>query len=205
MSRGMAAITFYAYAFEGAPIVATRGWLVTPGTEHLVASHARTALGRAVTPRLWIYRCRGAIDGARMRCDQTQQIFDGNVDHDLQLFARFCARSVLADWSAPAIVGEYLRTGRSSLRAAAHRCASIVSECLVGTARIAARATLYAACEDEPVVAAREACRLAAQIGPLRVSIANQERALASALLALAATPLREVTATWRSPVPITT
>jgi len=154
MSRGMAAITFYAYAFEGAPIVATRGWLVTPSTEHLVASHARTALGRAVTPRLWIYRCRGAIDGARMRCDQTQQIFEGNVDHNLHLFARFCARSVLADWSAPAIVGEYLRTGRSSLRAAAHRCAAIVSECLVGTARIAARAT-YAACEDEPVVAAR--------------------------------------------------
>ena len=56
-------VTFYAYAFDGAPSSPTRGWFSAPGIAHLVSTRARTALGRAADEHLKIFRCHGTIEG----------------------------------------------------------------------------------------------------------------------------------------------
>jgi hypothetical protein len=197
-------VTFYAYAFEGAPEAPTRGWFNAPGLDHLVSTRARTALGRAVDEQVWIYRCHGTIeDPARpsdtkvdrpsaranveteVWCDEAELIFDGNAGDSLWWFTMYCARSVLSKWNAPALVREYLMTGSPSLREVAHKCAWAASAELADLARLAARVAMYAAAEERPLLAAREACRLAGQIAGDRLSAVSalQERALASALL----------------------
>lgn len=197
-------VTFYAYAFEGAPEAPTRGWFQAPGLDHLVSTRARTALGRAVDEQIWIYRCHGTIADptrpsdtradrpsslaaadADVWCDETELIFEGSAGDSLWWFTMYCARSVLSRWNPPALVREYLITGSPSLREVAHRCAWAASADLTDLARLAARIAMYAASDERPLLAAREACRLAGQIAGDRLAAVSalQERALASALL----------------------
>lgn len=184
-------VTFYAYAFEGAPSSQTRGWFEAPGLDHLVSSRARTALGRAVDEYLRIYRCHGTIEGdarspdVEVRCDVAEPIFEANAGDALWWFTMYCARSVISHWTPPALVREYLIAGSPSLREVAHKCAWAASAELSDLARLAARVAMYAASDERPLLAAREACRLAGQIAGDRLAAVSalQERALASALL----------------------
>jgi len=202
-------VTFYAYAFEGAPTAPARGWFHAPGLEHLISTRARTALGRAVDEHIWIYRCHGTIQdptylptrgsdtkidrpSARpvttdtdVWCDEAELLFEGNAGDSLWWFTMYCARSVLSQWTPPALVREYLMTGSASLREVAHKCAWAASADLADLPRLAARVAMYAASDDRPLLAAREACRLAGQIAGDRLTAVSalQERALASALL----------------------
>ncbi len=189
-------VTFYAYAFEGAPSstigrAATRGWFEAPGLDHLLTSRARTALGRAVDEHLTIYRCHGTIEGdarspdAEVVCDVAELLFEGNAGDSLWWFTMYCARSVISQWTPPDLVREYLIAGSPSLREVAHKCAWAASAELSDLARLAARVAMYAASDERPLLAAREACRLAGQIAGDRLTAVSalQERALASALL----------------------
>lgn len=184
-------VTFYAYAFTGAPSSPTRGWFEIPNVDHLVTMRARTALGRAVDEQLEIYRCHGAIEGdprspdAEITCDAAERIFEGNAGESLWWFTMYCARSVIPQWTPPPLVREYLVAGSPSLREVAHKCAWAASAELADTARLAARVAMYAASDERPLLAAREACRLAGQIAgdKLAAISALQERALSSALL----------------------
>jgi hypothetical protein len=181
-------VTFYAYAFEGAPSTqadGVRGWFTAPGLDTMLTTRARTALGRAVDDAVRIYRCHGTLEDTDVWCDEAEQIYDGNAGESLWWFTMYCARSVLSSWSPPALVREYLLTGSTSLREVAHRCAWAASAELSDTARLAARVAMYAASDERPLLAAREACRLAGQIAgdKLTAVSALQERALASALL----------------------
>jgi len=183
-------VTFYAYAFEGAPASPAggppRGWFVAPGVDHLVTTRARTALGRAVDEGVSIFRCHGTLsENAEVWCDEAERIYAGSAGDSLWWFTMYCARSVLSTWSPPALVREYLITGSPSLREVAHRCAWAASAELSDLPRLAARIAMYAASEERPLLAAREACRLAGQIAGERLAaiVTLQERALASALL----------------------
>ena len=178
-------VTFYAYAFEGAPLATTRGWFAAPGVTHLLTTRARTALGRATGEHVTIYRCRGSFDGELVRCDGSDVLFDGLSDESLWWFSLYCARTVIAQWPAPELVREYLRTGSQSLRQVAHKCAWAASLELDGVARLAARVAMFAASEERAAIATREACRLAGQVAgqQLATCAVHQERALASALL----------------------
>lgn len=189
-------VTFYAYAFDGAPSsliggAATRGWFAAPGVDHLISTRARTALGRAVDEHLQIYRCHGTIEGdtrspdVEVACDIAEVIFDGNSGDSLWWFTMYCARSVISQWTPPTLVREYLIAGSPSLREVAHKCAWAASAELSDLARLAARVAMYAASDERPLLAAREACRLAGQIAGDRLTTVSalQERALASALL----------------------
>jgi hypothetical protein len=184
-------VTFYAYAFEGAPTTPTRGWFAAPGLPHLITSRARTALGRAVDEQIRIYRCQGTIaDDTEVHCDQAELIYDGDAGDSLWWFTMYCARSVLSKWDPPTLVREYLVAGSPSLREVAHKCAWAASAELSDLPRLAARVAMYAASDDRPLLAAREACRLAGQIAGDRLTAVSalQERALASALLGATAT-----------------
>jgi hypothetical protein len=197
-------VTFYAYAFEGAPVAPTRGWFSAPGLDHLATTRARTALGRAVDEHVWIYRCHGTIEDPsrpsdtradrpsskavaenEVSCDDSELLFEGNAGDSLWWFTMYCARSVLSKWNPPALVREYLLTGSASVREVAHKCAWAASAELTDVARLAARVAMYAASNDRALLAAREACRLAGQIAGDRLTAVSalQERALASALL----------------------
>jgi hypothetical protein len=185
-------VTFYAYAFEGAPSAydeAPRGWFEAPAIDHLMTTRSRTALGRASDDTIQIYRCHGALDDREVLCDGAQLLYEGSAGDSLWWFTMYCARSVQSAWKAPVLVREYLMTGSPSLREVAHKCAWAASSELTGTARLAARVAMYAASDERPLLAAREACRLAGQIagGRLPAVAALQERALASALLGLTA------------------
>jgi hypothetical protein len=179
-------VTFYGYAFEGAPLESSRGWFAAPDVPHLVATRARTALGRATGERVWIYRCTGSLDDTKVHCDEAELLYAGDATESLWWFTVFCARSVATRWNAPDLVREYLKSTSPALREVAHRCAWAASIELDGPARLAARTAMYAASAERPVIAAREACRLAGQIAgdKLRTAASAQERALASALLA---------------------
>src|SRR5258706_10864462 len=117
-------VTFYAYAFEGAPPCSsptppTRGWFHAPGLDHLLTTRARTALGRAVDEQVRMYRCQGSLSGpdnTDVWCDETELIFDGDAGDALWWFTMYCARSVLSTWNPPALVREYLIAGSPSLR-----------------------------------------------------------------------------------------
>jgi len=184
-------VTFYAYAFEGAPSSPTRGWFEAPKLDYLLTTRARTALGRATGEQLAIYRCHGSIDGdarspdAHVRCDGAERLFDGNATESLWWFTLYCARSVISHWVPPTTVREYLLTNSSSLRDEAHRLAWAASSELVDRARLAASIAMYAASDERPLMAAKEACRLSGQIAGERMAavFALQERALASTLL----------------------
>jgi hypothetical protein len=181
-------VTFYAYAFDGAPtpqVDGVRGWFTAPGVDTLLTTRARTALGRAVGEHLQIYRCHGTLEDTDVWCDEAELIFDGDAGDSLWWFTMYCARSVLSQWTPPALVREYLVTGSPSLRSVAHKCAWAASAELSDLARLAARVAMYAASDERPLLAAREACRLAGQIAGDRLNAisALQERALASALL----------------------
>ena len=186
-------VTFYAYAFEGAPTTPTRGWFTAPGLDHLIMTRARTALGRAIDERVRIYRCQGTLygtDATDVSCDDAELIFDGDAGDSLWWFTMYCARSVLSSWNPPALVREYLVAGSPSLREVAHKCSWAASAELSDLPRLAARVAMYAASDDRPLLAAREACRLAGQIAGDRLTAVSalQERALASALLGATAT-----------------
>ena len=184
-------VTFYAYAFEGAPTVPTRGWFTAPGLDHLLTTRARTALGRAVDEQIRIYRCHGTIsDDSEVWCDETELLFDGDAGDSLWWFTMYCARSVLSHWTPPTLVREYLIAGSPSLREVAHKCSWAASAELSDLPRLAARCAMYAASDDRPLLAAREACRLAGQVAGDRLAAVSalQERALASALLGATAT-----------------
>ncbi len=184
-------VTFYAYAFDGAPSSPTRNWFAAPGLDHLLSTRARTALGRAVDERLQIYRCHGTIEGdnrspdVEVACDVAELLFDGDSGDSLWWFTMYCARSVISQWTPPPLVREYLIAGSPSLREVAHKCAWAASAELSDVARLAARVAMYAASDERPLLAAREACRLAGQIAGERFTAVSalQERALASALL----------------------
>jgi hypothetical protein len=187
-------VTFYGYAFDGAPALTSpadgghRGWFTAPDVPHLVATRARTALGRATGERVSIYRCNGVLEGDHVWCEDAEQLYDGDATESLWWFTLYCARSVLGKWDAPQLVREYLRTGSASLREVAHKCAWATSLELEDVPRLAARVAMYSASADRPVLAARESCRLAGQIAgdKLRAVATTQERALASALLSAA-------------------
>src|SRR5436190_23422100 len=100
-------VTFYGYAFEGAPLGTSRGWFAAPGVTHLIATRARTALGRASGERAFVYRCNGSLDDNRVACDDADCIFEGDVSESLRWFTLFCARSVAYTWPAPDLVREY--------------------------------------------------------------------------------------------------
>jgi hypothetical protein len=191
------AVTFYTYAFEGAPLHGTyRGWVAAPGIDHLVATRARTALGRAAGPRVAIYRCNGVLDGEELTCEDVDPLLYRDATDDLRWFALFCARSVAARWEPPKLVREFLWFGDRELRSAAHQEAWLASATHTGVARIAARVAMYAAHEDRCVFAAREAARLAAQLADDgRAAAAGQERALASTLLAVVERTLEKTAA----------
>ncbi len=186
-------VTFYAYAFEGAPACQAeglRGWFAAPGLDTLLTTRSRTALGRAVDEGVQIYRCHGTLEDTDVWCDEAELLFDGNAGESLWWFTMYCARSVLSSWAPPALVREYLITGSASLREVAHKCAWAASAELSDIPRLAARVAMYAASEERPLLAAREACRLAGQIAGDRLTAVSalQERALASALLGSTAT-----------------
>ena len=191
-------VTFYAYAFEGAPSLSgspTRGWFAIPNLDHLVTMRARTALGRATGEHLEIYRCHGSIEGdprtadVDVRCDAAERIYAGDAGEALWWFTMYCARSAISSWTPPPIVRNYLLAGSPALRDDAHRAAWAASGELADTPRLAARIAMYAASDERPLLAAREACRLAGQIAGDRLTAvaALQERALASALLGITA------------------
>jgi hypothetical protein len=189
-------VTFYAYAFEGSPTVPMRGWFPAPGAPSLITTRARTALGRALEEHVRIYRCQGMLHGREgiealdVECEDAELIYDGDAGEELWWFTMYCARSVLAQWNPPALVREYLIGGSPSLREVAHKCAWAASAELADIPRLAARCAMYAASDDRPLLAAREACRLAGQIAGDRLAAVSalQERALASALLGATAT-----------------
>lgn len=181
-------VTFYAYAFEGAPYGATRGWFSAPGIAHLLTARARTALGRATGEHVEVYRCKGTLDDDRVTCDEAEVLFEGEARDALWWFSIYNARSVLPYWEAPELVREYLKSGSTSLRAVAHKCAWAATLGLEGLAKVAARVTMYATQEQRSIFAAREACRLSGKLAGDRLPAiaAQQERALASVLLAVA-------------------
>lgn len=180
-------VVFYAYAFEGAPIATTRGWFAAPGETHLLTVRSRTALGRASSEFVRIFRCRGVIGNDFVHCDSGDALFEGVADDCLRWFALYCARSVVDKWPAPDLMRDYLRIGTPALRKVAFNCAWAASMELSGAARYAARAAGFAASEERPLIAAREACRYAGQVAGNGLDLAalHQERALASRLLAL--------------------
>lgn len=188
-------VTFYAYAFEGAPSSEARGWFAIPNLEHLVTMRARTALGRAASERLSIYRCHGSIAGdprspdVDVICEAAERIYEGDAGEALWWFTLYCARSVIGSWTPPPIVRNYLLAGSPALRTDAHQAAWAASAELADLPRLAARVAMYAASDERPLLAAREACRLAGQIAGDRLTAisALQERALASALLGVTA------------------
>lgn len=188
-------VTFYAYAFEGAPSSSAPGWFAIPNLDHLVTMRARTALGRATGEHLEIYRCHGSIEGdprtaeVDVRCEAAERIYAGDAGESLWWFTMYCARSAIAQWTPPPIVRNYLLAGSPALRDDAHRAAWAASGELADTARLAARIAMYAASDERPLLAAREACRLAGQIAGDRLAAVSalQERALASALLGVTA------------------
>jgi len=187
-------VVFYAFAFDGAPLdPGPRGWFVAPGTTHLLAPRARTALGRAYGPVVEIFRCRGVVGPTGVvRCDVARLLHVGETAHELRWFALYCARSVANRWTPPHLVHEYLRTGDIELRDVAFTRARGAFAVTSDVARMAARVAMFATADDDPAVCAREACRLATRIATLDApdTIAHvkdhQERALASTLLARA-------------------
>ncbi len=188
-------VTFYAYAFEGAPSSPTRGWFSIPNLDHLVTMRARTALGRAAGEHLEIYRCHGSISGdprtpeIDVICEAAERIYADDAGEALWWFTMYCARSVTSHWTPPPIVRNYLLASSPALRNDAHQAAWAASGELSDTPRLAARIAMYAASDERPLLAAREACRLAGQIAGDRLTAVSalQERALASALLGITA------------------
>ncbi len=189
-------VTFYAYAFEGAPsLTGTPGWFAIPHLDHLVTMRARTALGRAAGEHLEIYRCHGSIEGdprtpeVDVSCEAAERIYAGDAGEALWWFTMYCARSVSSHWAPPPIVRNYLLAGSPALRDDAHQAAWAASGELADTPRLAARVAMYAASDERPLLAAREACRLAGQVAGDRLTAVSalQERALASALLGITA------------------
>src|SRR5258706_1286566 len=180
------AVTFYGFAFEGAPTHGSyRGWVAAPGVDHFVATRARTALGRASEQRVTIDRCGGALDGRLVSCGEAELILDRGAPDDLRWFALFCARTVATRWEPPKLVREFMWFGDRELRAAAHQEAWLASATLQGAARVAARVAMYAAHEDRCGFAAREAARLAAQLADdCKAAAAGQKPPLSSTLLA---------------------
>jgi hypothetical protein len=200
-------VTFYGYAFEGAPVETSRGWFAAPGVDHLVATRARTALGRASGERVSIFRCAGSLDDDKVYCDEAECVFAGDATENLRWFTLHCARSVAYTWPAPDLVREYLKTVSPSLRDTAHNCAWACSIEHEGPPRIAARVAMYAASTERAIIAAREACRLTGQLAGdrLRAVARSQERALASALLSCTPRAHPDASATLgprRAPIP---
>ena len=188
-----AAVVYYAFAFDGAPVdPGSRGWFAAPTVPHLLAVRARTALGRASGSQVMIYRCDGEIAHGSIRCEQATLIHVGDATHELRWFALYCARSVANRWTPPHLVKEFLVAADPELRDIAFQRARAAFAVTEDVSRMAARVTMYATADDDPAVCAREACKLASRIASLDKSVqlpqvkAQQERALASTLLARA-------------------
>lgn len=84
------------------------------------------ALSFAPGPIIWRVRCGGEIidDGDKLVASERTYIGGGiDVSDTLYKFARMCALDVVHLWDAPAIVVRYLKTGDSSIRAAARDAA----------------------------------------------------------------------------------
>jgi len=185
-------LVFYAFAFEGAPArTAARGWFVAPATPHLLAPRARTALGRASSPFVEIYRCAGQLHGRDLMCDSALLLYVGDAELELRWFALYCARSVANRWSPSHLVTEFLITGDPDLRAVANQRARAAVAVSDQIARMAATVAVHASGEGSAATCAREACKLATRIATLDAPETlqqvqqNQERALSSTLLAL--------------------
>jgi hypothetical protein len=185
-------LVFYAFAFEGAPArTGARGWFVAPATPHLLAPRARTALGRASSPFVEIYRCAGQLHGRDLMCESALLLYVGDAEHELRWFALYCARSVANRWYPPALVTEFLRTGDLDLREVANARARAAVAMSDHVARMAATVAVHATSQGSAATCAREACKLATRIATLdspdtlQQVQQNQERALSSMLLAL--------------------
>lgn len=187
-------VTCYAWSFEGAPNKGAAStdlsWIQIPGRAQLASTDALTALSRARSPHLSIFRCYGAIESDGVfRCAEAVEVFHGDVTRSLDLFARYCGLAVHRRWQPDEVVRGYLTTGDETLRAAAHQLAWGASNELYDSARAAARIAMYAAQRDARILATREAARLTlAVLGAesLEVAARNRvrlERSLASQLL----------------------
>jgi len=179
--------TFYAYMFEGEPPDRRAyGWLQSPdGTA--VSTRARGALFRAATTMAAVYRCAGALDAAGdLACERARLLARFDAGPALAAFARYCARTVLARWPAPACVHDFVAAGDPALQADAHRAAWEASWELTGAERVAARVAMYATEARALVSTVREAASLAARLAGERITQARQrqERVLAAELLA---------------------
>ena len=83
--------------------------------------------------------CGGTIqhDDDKLVCTERRILWRADAEATLRAFARRCALSVIHLWDPPAVVREYLETGREETRAAAW-----------DAARAAARASAWAAARD---------------------------------------------------------
>ena len=112
------------------------------------------ALQFAPGPYLYQVRCEGVIveDDEKGGCSERTYLAMRDTTEVCRTFARSEALRVIHLWDAPAVVREYLETGREDIRAAAR-----------DAARDAARNAAWAAARDAAWDAARDAAWAAAR------------------------------------------
>jgi hypothetical protein len=166
---------------DGRPIPAVGEWLVHEGTITICRTglHASErlidALSFAPGNRLHRVTVRGIEGRENDKLVARERRIDWSLDAEpvLRAFARRCALDVLPLWpDAPAIVREYLETGREDIRAAAKAAAKAAAMAAAmgaawadarAAAMDAAKAAAMAAAMGAAWDAARDAARAAAR------------------------------------------
>ena len=131
---------------DGTPLPAVGEWLTHHGplvlcTSGLHASvRAIDALRYAPGETLCRVECDGEMldGGDKLVCRQRRVLWSADATDVLRAFARRCALDVVHLWRAPAVVKEYLDTGREDLRSAARAAARAAAGAAAGDAAWAA-------------------------------------------------------------------
>ena len=110
--------------------------------------------------------CRVELSGEIIRdydkavATRREVLWMADASDTLRYFARLCALDVIHLWGAPAVVREYLETGREDLRDAAWNAAQAAAQAATrDAARAATRATAWGAAPDAAWVAVWIAAR----------------------------------------------
>ena len=158
---------------------------------------ALDAADYALGPIVCRVECGGTIqhDDDKLVCTERRILWRADARETLRAFARRCALSVIHLWDPPAVVREYLETGREETRAAAWDAAWAAARDAAWDARDAARAAAraaraaawdaaWAAARDAAWDAARDAARAAARAAMASARAAARDAAWDAALAA---------------------
>ncbi len=162
---------------DGRPIPADGEWLEHDGTIEMCNSglhaslHPFDALKYAPGDTLCIVDVEGDIEqqSDKLVCRRRRIVARLDATELLWAFSRKCALDVIHLWDAPAVVREYLKSGREDLRAAALAAArdaawAAALAAALAAARAAAWAAALAAARDAAWAAAWDAQRQAFQV-----------------------------------------